>query len=229
MIRRLLPLVLLVVVHGNGNAGRPLATDDAATVERDGFELEMGYQNVELASGDKVSSGEVTFNHGITERMDFMLIAGYADGEKEVGIAGSEIVIKYSLLRERERGPDVSLTFANPLGTSEYEIRAIFSRERRCFISHLNLGFAHSGVTGEEGLFIYGFALEFPLRERLTLMGEVVGETDADSDTKNPVEGLVGGTVELAKGAVLDLGVSFGFTETAPEFGFIVGLTKGFK
>lgn len=228
MTRRLMFLVLLLLLHGAGSAGRPLATDDAATVEKGGFELEIGYQNVKLKSADKVSSGEVTFNHGITEKMDFMLITGYVDGE-EVGMAGPGIAIKYSLLGERERGPDVSLTFANSLGTSEYEMRAIFSRQRRYFISHLNLGFAHSGVTGEAGLFLYGFALELPIRGRLTLVGEVLGEMDTDSATKDAVEGLIGGTMELVRGAVLDLGFSFGFTETAPESGFIIGLTKGFK
>lgn len=228
MIRKILPLVFLLIMHNTGSAGRPLATDDAATVEKGSFELEIGYQNVKLESDDKVSSGEVTFNHGITEKMDFMLITGYVDGE-EVGMAGPGIAIKYSLLGERERGPDVSLTFANSLGTSEYEVRAIFSRQRRYFISHLNLGFAHSGVSGEEGLFLYGFALELPLRGRLILVGEVVGEKDTDSATKDAVEGLIGGAMELVRGVGLDLGFSFGLTETAPESGFIVGLTKGFK
>lgn len=210
-------------------AARPLTTDDAGTVDRGAFETEVGYDYAEYQDDGESQSIGVSLKHGLTEKFDFCVGVPYEiETEEGEGLGGAEVGVKFALLKEKEKFPGVSLTFSSGFGASEYALNGILTKEMGKLVVHLNLGYMATGEVGEKGVTTYSGAIELPLGEKLVLVGEIVGEADAYSNTEDPLEGLLGGNLEVLEALSFDLGIGIGFNDVSPEWRTTVGLTYGF-
>ncbi|UCD85879.1 MAG: hypothetical protein JSU92_06700 [Deltaproteobacteria bacterium] len=208
-------------------AARPLSTDDAGTVDRGRFETEVGYVYTEYQyTGESALLG-FSLKHGLTEKFDFCVGVPYKI-EPEEGLGGAVVGVKFALLQEKENFPAVSLTFFSGLGTSAYALNGILTKEISELAVHLNLGHVATGYINVQGVTTYSGAIELALGERLALVGEIVGEVDAYSETDDPVEGLLGGSLGVREDLAFDFGFVFGLNDVSPDWRMTVGLTYGF-
>ena len=192
----------LFVAH----AGRPLSTDDAATVSEGALEMEAGYQCAGKGKRCDNRAGEIVLVHGLTGRMDLALAVGYEEGDSDKGFSGAGCVAKYSLVRQKDGVADMSLSFASSLGSPGHVMNGIASWGRRSLAVHLNAGLAVDGNSTNRGRAVYGLAAEFALKQGLCLVGEVHGEEEDDGE--NSVELLCGAVFQLFGAASLDMGLA---------------------
>ena len=100
------------------------------------------------------------------------------------------------------------------------------------FRSHLNFGYTFVGDPKSENLndiFSYSVALEYPVKEKLSLVGEISGETVFDGDfDDNPLSGLVGLNYALSEIVSYDFGIGFEISEASLDHTITTGLTFGF-
>jgi hypothetical protein len=206
-------------------AARPLATDDAGTVERGAFELEMGYDFSKDEDHTQNQSLGISLKYGVIERLDLGIGLPYEiKPEEEFGNA--EAGLKYLLLKEKKTLPALSLTFAYESGSSEYALTGIGSKKVGDLIIHINLGYITSDIEGDHGMTVYAGAIEYALSKGLTLVTELVGQVDID---ENALEGLVGGNYQISEQVVLDFAIGKGFYGVSAKEGkATLGLTCGF-
>jgi hypothetical protein len=165
---------------------RPLCTDDAGVVEKGKYELETGY---DMTSDEQ--AGNISFKHGITDRMDIGISLPLQVKPLEEDIfCPSGIGIKFMLVKDM-----VSFSFTNELGTSDYIINGIFSKELSFISVHFNLGYEYTGISGEKGEISYSGAFEFPVK-KVDIVGEILNE-----------EGILfGGRIHIKDCIALDTG-----------------------
>lgn len=224
--KTLISLLGILLFASPGFAARPLATDDAGTVDRGAFETEVGYDYAEYQDEQTQSIG-VFLKHGLTEKFDFCVGVPY-EIEPEDALGSAGLGVKFAFFQEEENSPAVSLTFSYGIGASEYTLNGILTKEIWQLVIHLNLGHVATGDLTEKGVTTYSGAIEFPLGESLVLVGEIVGEADAYSDTDDPIEGLFGGNWGIRESLTFDLGIGFGFNDLSPDWKMTAGLTCGF-
>ena len=229
MKARILPfsMVLLVFLFSASpqvKAARPLTTDDAGTVELGVFETEFGYEIPQNKDNAQSQSLSISLKHGLSQRLDFGISFPY-EIKPERGLGEAEAGIKFFLSKEKENLPALSLTFAFGLGSSEYTLNGIMSKELGNLLVHLNLGYIATGIVTEEGITTYSGAIELPLGKKLTLVAELVGETDTGRSSS---EGLIGGNFQVIKDMTLDFGIGKGFDKANSEWKTILGITYGF-
>lgn len=218
-------LGLLVFAWSQAEAARPLTTDDAGTVEGGAFELEIGYDFSRDEDHTQNQSLGISIKHGLIHRLDLCIALPYhIQPEEEFGDA--QVGIKYLLSEETGNLPAFSLTLACESGGQGCALTGIASREIGDLVLHVNLGYMASGLKGEDGVAVCAGAIEYVLSKSVTLVGELVGEVDAD---ENALEALVGGNYRISEQVVLDLAVGKGFnTVSAKEGKATLGLTYGF-
>ncbi len=220
----IITLNLFLFASSKAMAARPLTTDDAGTVDLGSFEIELGYEFSQSKDNAQIQSIGISLKHGLSERFDFGISFPYELKPKS-GLGGAEVGIKFSLLKEKNL-PATSLTFTFGLGGSEYTLNGIMSKELFGTLSaHLNLGYVAPGIVTESGITTYSGAIEFPTGKNLTMVTELVGESNAEG---NSWEGLIGGNLQVLRGMVLDFAIGKGFNGTSIEWKTGIGLTYGF-
>ena len=96
-------------------AARPLTTDDAWTVEKGEFQLEAGFDALRQDNHDREYSPSLTLTYGLLERMDLGIGSGYVffhpkEGERENGMADTEIKLKYRWMDEKNWRPAFTIS-----------------------------------------------------------------------------------------------------------------------
>lgn len=183
---------------------------------------------------------------GLTENWDAGLEIPYkfidfAQSGKVDGVGDVNILTKYRFLEESKGMPAFALGLNlktrtgdedKSLGTGriDYGLNGIFSKRMGVFNFHLNLGYTFVDGTDEgDDTFSYGLALEYPLGEKLNLVGEVAGETEFNGAfDDNPCSGLFGLNYALSKTITLDFGAGFEISEASPDYTITTGMTLGF-
>jgi hypothetical protein len=159
-----LPIVVAFAAH-------PLTTDDIGTVDVGKYELEAGYDNCKGEDVLRNHSCGISLKHGITEKMDIGISLPYQiEPKPEEPFGTTTLGFKFLLVKDI-----LALTVNNELGSPEYFLNGIFSREIQPVTVHTNIGYAVSGDENTEGEIIYSSAFEYPL-EKIDLVGEVVAE-----------------------------------------------------
>lgn len=212
-------LSLVFFIFSEVNAARPLATDDAETVEPGIFEVELGYEFSK--NKDQTQSLEFSLKHGLSERLDLSIAFPY-EIAPEKGLGKAEVEMKFSLLKEKSSLPALSLTFAYGFGTPEYTLNGIMTKGIGGLTVHLNLGYMTAGEAGKTGTTTYSGAIEYNIGERFVLAAEIVGKVDGERSS----EGLVGGRFSISESLAIDLGIGKGFN--SPEWKTTLGLTYEF-
>jgi len=171
MVKSILVFLSVSLVGSVLLVAHPLSTDDIGIVNKTNYELEVGYDNCK--SGDELRNHScgISLKHGITEKMDIGISFPYQIKPKPVEQFGTTTVgFKFLLIRDI-----FAFSVNNELGSKEYFINGIFSREISPLTFHFNFGYEASGDENIEGKIIYSSAVEYPLT-KVDLVGEVIGE-----------------------------------------------------
>jgi len=192
-------------------AAHPLTTDDIGTVDIGKYELELGYDNCKEETELRNHSCGLSLKHGITEKMDIGVSFPYQIKPKSAEPLGTATLgFKFLLLKDV-----FALTVNNELGSSEYFINGIFTREINPITVHANVGYLASGDENTAGEISYSSAFEYPL-PKIDLVGEVVGEKIGWQNY------LLGVRYKIAEAIFVDFAYGNGFrnTEDKISFGF---------
>jgi len=96
------------------------------------------------------------------------------------------------------------------------------SEDKRTSVS-VNL--THTFVGGGDDIFSPRANMEHPVNDKLTLVGELVGEMAK----KNSLRSLVGAIYEISKNIALDIGVGFGLINADRAWSVTIGITYEFR
>lgn len=152
-------------------AAHPLTTDDIGTVDKDEYEIEVGYDNCKEEDILRNHSCGLSLKHGITEKMDIGISFPYQiEPKPEEPFGTTTLGFKFLLLKDI-----FALTVNNELGSREYFINGIFTREIKSVTVHANIGYMASGDETISGETIYSSAAEYPLA-KINVVGEIIGE-----------------------------------------------------
>ena len=210
-------LIFMVVIPEAMFGARPLATDDAGTVEEGNFELEIGYDFGVVDAADQ--SLGASLKAGLTSVLDFGFSVPYDIG----GDMGEvELGTKFAVFGGKGFIPAFAVSFAYTPGTFDYALCFIATEELDPCAFHLNLGFVRSRE-GQEVLIspVYAGACEFSLLAQLAIVGEVVGEGD-DLDV------LVGARCQPLEWVAIDGGIACIFVDSTMQWSGTAGFTFGF-
>jgi hypothetical protein len=235
-----------IVFLTNVYAARPFSTDDADTVDLGAVEIEYGYEYVD--GDEKENNHALVFTAGILDNLDLALEVPYQfinraddDGQtksKSSGFSDIILITKLSIIRDQGTFPDTALSFAyktesgndeKSLGTGrpEYIITGIFSKEWESLALHANLGYSLKKEF--EDTFNYNFLIEYPLNEKITLGGEIFGDTVFSGKfNDNAASGRVGFYYAINDRLVFDAGAAWGISKAEPDYSITSGFTFSF-
>lgn len=210
-------------------AGRPLTTDDAETVEKGKLELEIGYDFIQNNDDTKNQEIGISLKIGLTNWMDLGISVPFIIEESDTKMnkwGKIEIGAKFSVLKESEKRPGISLTISgtpnSKEGDTRYTINSILSKNFGKPTFHLNLGTYSLKTPGEnEYLFTYSTALEYAFSERLNLCGEIVGEHNSE----DPLELLIGLNYSFSENLKFGFGFAFGLNDASNDWRITTGFT----
>ena len=232
MKRAALGVLLAALSAGIAFAGRPLATDDAGTVEPGRFETELSFDYCRNRPDGACQTVGVQLKHGLTGRMDIGLAFGHgtdkdADGNTVGwGMSPLSIGLKMALLKGHRFLPNLSLAAAFETGEREYLINGIASREIAGIGLHFNLGYESTGEKLVRGEYITGLAMEYTFLKKLRVCAELNSELLDDGKHVIGNSGLIGGSIDLGFGC-LDAGGRL-FDHRGPSWEAVTGLTFAF-
>lgn len=230
-----------LIFISNAYAARPLPADDAGVVAVGAFEMEYGYEYVDVA--DKEYNQSVVLKTGLLKNLDLGIEVPYQfidmeDADNVDGFSDVVLMSKWNILSGKEQWPDVAFSFSyktesgndeKSLGTGrpEYAFTGIFSKQFDRIAYYVNLG---CSVKKEfEDTFNYNFALEYSLNEKVNLVGEIFGDTIFSGKfDDNATSGLVGFNYAINDTVAYDLGLTLGISEAEPDYKVSTGLTFAF-
>jgi len=224
-------------------AARPLATDDAGTVEKGAFEGEFGVEYVKAS--DNETNLSVVIKTGILDNLDLGVEIPYLfiDSKEESdtdGLSDVCICMKLNILNEHSVFPDTALTFnyksdsgndRKALGTGRpgFDLTAVFSKSFDPLTCHLNIGYSFRKDFDNEDnkdAFTYGFAVEYPLNDTINLVGEITGETELEGEfNDNSCGALIGFNYAFNDMVTFDLGVATAISRAEPDLKVTAGVT----
>ncbi len=245
-MKKFISLVIGVMIFPSFSfAARPLSTNDAGTVEKGAFEVEYG---IEYTDGfDNETTMSLAITGGLLDNLDLGIEIPYTfidakQASDSDGFSDMSVCTKVILLRNKEVFPDLSLAFAyksdsgndsKGLGTGkpEYSLNSIFSKSFELFALHFNLGYSFKEDFDDQDnkdALTYGLAFEYPINNRLTLVGEVSGETMLESKFHdNSCSTLLGLNYAITDSINLDIGVGTGISRADSDFTITSGITIG--
>ncbi len=238
-------------------SARPLATEDAYTLEKYHYELEIGAtyskdipehhsDEEEFKEVSKERTIELAVKYGLLENLDIGFVFPYSyrkqNQERIDGCGDIELNTKWRIFSEENFAFSYSLKVnlktqsANEdkgLGSGQNEIKVInlFSRDLDKIIFHLNLGYNFlSKRKGQDDTFWGAFAWEAPiLKDKLNLCVEVNAETTFKKDfDESKVSAGLGFNYALNPGLIFDSGMRWGISESANDYEITSGLTFRF-
>ncbi len=240
-------LSIQVLFFHHAFAARPLATDDAGTVEKGQFQLELGFDGTRQDNHDREFNPSMTLSYGLLERMDLGIGSGYLflhpkEGEKESGLNDTEVKLKYRLMDEKDWRPALAVTGTIKIptaskskglgsGQTDFGINTIVTKNLgKRFALHLNLGYTFIGEDKVDNELNCSLGGQFILTDKWALVGEIVGANNLNGRKgDDPLSGLIGAYYLITNKIVWDAGLEIGMSKAAPDFRFTTGLTILFK
>jgi len=213
-------------------AARPLATDDAGTVEPGKFETEAAFEHCQHRPDGTCQSPGIQLKHGLTDKMDIGVAVGHgtdkdADGNTVGwGMTPLAVGLKAALLREHKTLPDLSVSAGFETGASGWSVNGIASKEISGIGLHVNAGYNGAGEAMVRGSYGFGLAVEYTILDKIRFCAELNSELSDDGKEVIGNSGLVGGSVDLGFGS-WDLGGRL-FDRRGPRWQAVTGLTAGF-
>jgi len=224
-------------------AGRPLTTDDAWTVEKGKFQLELGFDATRQDNKDREYSPSVTMSYGLSEKADLGMGTGYLfmdpeEGENERGLADTEAKLKYRWMDEKKwtpglataaklKIPTASETKGLGSGKPDFGINMIATKNlSKRLVLHLNLGYTFIGDGEANKELNYSLAAQYVLTDRWALVGEFFGTNNLNGMTgDDPFSGLLGTYYLITESLIWDMGIETGMNNAAPDYRLTTGIT----
>jgi hypothetical protein len=224
--------------------GRPLATEDAGTVEKGFFELELAFDYSRDNNRDKNYIPSAQLAYGLTERAEVALAGSYLfkdvhEGGREDGWGDGMAYLKYRVWGEGENYPAFSLKPQVKIpaadenkglgsGKADYGLTAVFSKSFTGLNLHFNTGYGWIGEKGATDEINLALAGEYEVRKGLLAVSEIRYTNNFNSDRNDdPASILLGLQVPVGK-VLLDAGLSLGLNTAAPDYVLTMGVTIKF-
>jgi hypothetical protein len=197
-------LCWVVLMNSFSFAAHPLTTDDIGTVEVGEYELEIGYDNCKNQGELRNHSCGLSLKHGISRKLDIGISFPYHIEPKPAERLGRvSLSFKFLLIEEF-----FAFTLSNELGSEEYLINGILTREISSWVTHFNLGYQATGNENAKGEMLYSSALEYSPMNKIDLVGEVLGEETGFQNW------LLGMRCKISEVCFFDIAYGNGFRET---------------
>jgi len=243
----LFSLLFLTLTSTSVFAARPLTTDDAWTVEKGKFQLEMGFDASRQDNHDKELNPSMTLSYGLSEKIDVGIGTGYLfihpkEDKKENGLSDTELKLKYRPIDEKDWKPAIAFTSTLKIptasdskglgsGRTDFGVNAILTKNLSERIAlHLNLGYTFIGEDRVDNELNYSLGTQFILSEKWALVGEITGVNNLNGRKgDDPFSGLLGTYYLITENIVFDVGLEIGMSKAAPDYRFTTGLTLLFK
>lgn len=238
---------LLFSFSSSAFAARPLTTDDAWTVEKGEFQLEIGFDAVHEHNHDREYVPSLILTYGLLDRMDLGLGSGYIfshprEDRRENGIADTELRLKYRWIDEKDwrpafatigilKFPTASESKSLGSGKTDFGINMAVTKDlSKTLVLNLNLGYTFVGEKGANGEFNCSMAAQFVLTNKWALVGEIVVLNNLNGRHRDDsVSGLIGTYYLITDKIIWDAGVGLGLNKAAPDFRVTTGFTLLFK
>ncbi len=223
-------------------AGRPLITEDAGTVEKGFFEVELVYSRDHNLDRNYIPSAQLAY--GFTERAELAMASAYIfkdihEGGREDGLGDVTAYLKHRVWGEGNYYPAFTLkpevkiptaTAEKGLGSgkADYRLTAIFSKSLVGLNLHFNVGYTLIGEKGATDELNLALAGEYEVMKGFLAVGEIRYTQNFNSDSKDdPANILLGVQVPAGK-VLLDAGLSLGLNTAAPDYALTIGVTIKF-
>ena len=256
MIKAALVLALAVSLPGVTFAARPLLTDDAGTLGKGAFQVELGFETSDHRTDDDgvvtkedASSASTTLSYGILDNLDVLLGMPYEwsrvreDGDtirNEDGIADLTLEAKWRFFEKdgfaMALKPGVSFPTGNHnkgFGTGRMTYGALFiaTQDIGPVSLHLNAGYRRNDNDTDERKDIWGgdIAAVVTVAKPLKLVANVGTKTNTDRTAATDPAFFLGGLIYSITDKIdLDLGYKRGLNKAEADNTYIGGLTIRF-
>lgn len=229
------------------HAAHPLITDDAGTVGKNHFQLELNYQySHEDDEGVKEGEheGEGVLTYGLIDQVDLVLglpclftinnEEGYRDREEGVGDLSLEVKWRFYECNGTSLAlkPGVSFPTGDEdqgLGTGRVGASGYFiaTQEWEPFAFHFNLGYIRNEnkVDERKDLYHVSLAAEWEAAKWVTVVGNVGAEANTDRHSDTPAAFILGGLIfPVTEWLDLDVGIKGGLTEPEADYSLMAGM-----
>jgi Putative MetA-pathway of phenol degradation len=245
--------VALLIVTIQVEAGRPLVTDDADTVEPGRVEVEAGLE-LETSTQSYTLTAPFAFGFGLTDWLEVAIKPSmlYVDDQdaspRRVAGAGDLVLEAKARLPFTPFDLDLSIVPSlkiptadedRGLGTGEVDGGALLVITKELTETqklHFNIGYTITGKSAEvrlQDVLFIGLAGETTVpgvaEDRLQLVAEVFGTTKEEEDGRGDIQGRLGMRYLAIEDLALDAAIGRSFTSRPQvEFFATVGLTWTF-
>ncbi len=223
-------------------AGRPLDTEDTATLDPGRAELELSLALTQ-DSGDRAWVGAIALNAGVAPRLElgvelpgaYLQREGIAD---QAGIGDLVLVLKHLVLEETEWRPALlaNLRLRLPTGNADRGLgaegvdvlaRLAVSKTFANLVLTLNGGYVFVTADRTRDVWLVSGAGEYRVSPAWTVMAEVAGILGARAAPDVAVA-RVGFVYALTSAIRFDMAVGTGLTQASPGLVATAGITIGF-
>ncbi|MFH1453293.1 MAG: hypothetical protein ABIH00_04860 [Armatimonadota bacterium] len=204
-------------------AAPPLLTEDAGTVGKGNYELELGYQWVNNRDGSTEIFHPFTLNIGVFDNLDIIVDQLQAfisplDDNIRMGLGDTVISLKSRFSEETEHSPAFGIKTSFDLndgvesiemGIPENSTRLFWEKELFGAAFDFNLGYS----TSDPCSVLYGVSFDRALAGKWSLVGEVFGESS--NNDAGPVISQLGMRYRITDNIIFDASYGCGLTETS--------------
>lgn len=227
-------LLCLLVINNLNFAGRPLKSNDAFTLGRHYFQLELASEFINLGNQGSVVF-PIAITYGITDNTDFFFGSSLLSNESSNGSITFEFIdlgIKQNLFTS-----DIfNFAFASGLSSAVIEsnlnsptafFSLINSFNFNDFTLHFNLGYNQNFGEGEyNDIWFTSVGSEFSLSDKITLVADMgIGRDPSISCSTIQSYTLLGFSYSLFDYLSIDTGLCFSFQHVTKVETITTGLT----
>ncbi|MFH1519496.1 MAG: transporter [Candidatus Omnitrophota bacterium] len=231
-----------------GVENRPINTDDAYTLDKGALTVALGAVFTKEENSAQETDLTIDLGYGITDKLEVTanIPFVFSDPKGEDDQEGlGDITLRPEFLFWKEAGNIPAVSFASSFklqsgnedrglgsGETNYSLSLQFSKQFNPFNWHFNIGYTFVGQPKGEAVddvIFYNLACEYSVSEKLTLMAELIGQTNSDSTAADePFECLLGLVYPISENIDFDFGVGTGLTNASPDIRVTSGLTYQF-
>lgn len=238
--------VALALLWSPASAGRPLATEDTATLEPGQAELELGVDYIsESDAGSWLLSGGPALNVGLLPRLEGTIALAFVllhpeEEPSRAGLGDSLVRLKYRFLDETLRAPALmaGVTVRLPsgdesrgLGDKDVDVQPLIvaSKARGPVTVTANAGYTF--VVRDRNLDVVNLnaAVEMQIAQTWWIVGEAVSELATSRRRDDRVVLRAGAVYAVTQRVRLDGAVAFGATRVGPDALVTVGVTVSLR
>jgi hypothetical protein len=232
-------------------AAHPLITDDTGTQGKGKFQLELNsefsHEDEDGATEDAFEFASI-FSYGLTDSVDVVLGIPYQfirlkeDGQKHSENGLSDISLELKWRFHEKDGLSFALKPGMTLPTGDddkglgagkatYSAFFITTKEIAPWAFHLNLGYIRNENKADErkNLWHASVAAGYGITEKLTLVGNIGFERNADRNVNTNPAFVLGGLVySISENLDIDFGVKGGLNKPEADYSVLAGLAWRF-